>query len=79
MPISDSAVAPPPGGAGNPQARADVALFFRLECLRELFQEQRNAVGKLLRGGSSSRPLRDLCLAPRDQLVAVVGQESVHP
>ena len=31
-----------------------------------------NAVGELLRGSSSSRPLRDFCLAPRNQFVAVV-------
>jgi hypothetical protein len=60
-------------GAGNAETLANVTLDFRLEGSRELFQEQRNAIGKLLGGGSPSGPLRDFCLAPRNQLLAVVG------
>ena len=65
-------------GPGDAHAFGRFVGLFRFQRSRQLVEEQRNAVRKLCSRGGSFRPLGDLVLAARDQLVAIVSQESVH-
>jgi len=64
--------------ARDGRARRGIVIVLCREGAGELVQEQGHPMGQLLVGRLAPGALGHLSLAPRDQFVAVVGQEMVH-